>query len=169
MPITSVSSSNVMMSLIIKRRQSITEQFAQEKRRQGVTEEAAPEKPSQGATEESSHYWPGGENHCFKFCSRSAILTAWHEGNTFARIPEEPRCEAACVLCQRKVFGGPHPFRRRLATRLDTTARCAAGWRPGRTRVFASCEEGDLAGPGCPLQARMATMLDQNARFVRGW
>ena len=26
------------------------------------------------------------------------------KGNTFARIPEEPRCEAACVLCQRKDF-----------------------------------------------------------------
>ena len=26
------------------------------------------------------------------------------KGNTFARIPEEPRCEAACALCQRKDF-----------------------------------------------------------------
>ena len=26
------------------------------------------------------------------------------KGNTFAHIPEEPRCEAACVLCQRKDF-----------------------------------------------------------------
>ena len=26
------------------------------------------------------------------------------KGNTFARIPEEPRSEAACVVCQRKDF-----------------------------------------------------------------
>ena len=31
------------------------------------------------------------------------------KGNTFARIPEKPRCEAACVLCQRKNFIG-HRF-----------------------------------------------------------
>ena len=44
MSITSASTPNFMMILIIERRQSVTEQSAQEKRRQGVTQEAAQEK-----------------------------------------------------------------------------------------------------------------------------
>ena len=43
MSITSASNPNVMMILIIERKQSVSEQSAQEEPKQGVTEEAAPE------------------------------------------------------------------------------------------------------------------------------
>ena len=51
---TSALTPNVMMILIIERRQSVTEQSAQEKRRQGATQEAAQEKRTQGVTEQAA-------------------------------------------------------------------------------------------------------------------
>ena len=41
--------------------------------------------------------------HCQQFSRPGA------KGNTFARISEEPRCEAACALCQRKDFTEHRP------------------------------------------------------------
>ena len=51
------------------------------------------------------------------------------KGNTFAGVPEEPRCEAACVLCQRKDFIEHRP----AGCSPRVTARCPETRRQGVT------------------------------------
>ena len=58
-----------------------------------------------GQSRKSSRYWPGEENHCSKFlCTFSNSLGLAPRATPSHAFQKKPRCEAACVLCQRKDF-----------------------------------------------------------------
>ena len=67
------------------------------------------------------------------------------KGNTFARVPEVPRCEAACALCQQKDFI-EHRHKLALFATPPSSAACAFSGNLAELPTVASDAEEPTGG-----------------------